>query len=463
MPELQNKPAKLSPGKDHIIDSDGYKVEYNDPRVVHVLTIDFSSYAKRMIKKIYAKYGRKIRITEDTSTELLYLARQLCSGRECIPMASNVGAVVKDIRQFRKKDEVTLYLPGDEPGPCQHGAWPVLWETFAERLNVKNAIFGLWPNPSNGNLGMGGDYLLEIVKGLVLGDLFTEAANTLRCLARDKIAAMEIFDAGFEKCSECIKEDEKTLKQSLAKWAKEMTEIPLTAPVNETPKVLIFGGLNVHFVHYPVTEYFIEQDIIPKIVDMLEGILWFRSQSSMRYGFQKGIINPEKQFSMPRLVLSRIFARREEKTNAVSALMSRIAMFLMEKRIKKYRYIMKKSGLLFDVHIPFTKIAEAGHLYATYNAFTETPVTTGRYLYAVKSGLYDGLVNLASFNCPPAMNSQATIRPFANLDDMPYADIDCEGPWISANQKRLLETVAVQAKRVRENKNKGRRNEVRLT
>ena len=121
-------------------------------------------------------------------------------------------------------------------------------------------------------------------------------------------------------------------------------------------------------------------------------------------------------------------------------------------KIKKHRGIMEESGLMFDVHIPFAKIAEEGHSYATYNAFTETPVTTGRYLHAVKSGLYDGLVNLASFNCPPAMNSQATIRPFANLNDTPYAAIDCEGPWLSANQKRLPETVAVQAKRAREKK-----------
>ncbi len=452
MTELKNKLAKLSPGKDHIIDSNGEKVEYNDPRVVHVLTIDLNPYAKSLIEKIYEKYGRKIRIAEGTSAEILNLARQLCSGRECLPMTSNAGAMLKDIRQNREKDEITLYLPGDEPGPCQHGAWPVIWETFAERLNVENTIFGLWPNPSNKNLGMGSDYLLEITKSLILGDLFSEAANTLRCLARDKNAAMEIFNVGFEKFSKCIKKDEKTLKSALAKWAKDMAEIPLIASVNQTPRILIFGGLNVHFVHHPVTDYFIEQGIIPKVVDMLEGMLWFGSQSIMRYRFQKGIVNPEKQFSLTGLFISRIFAGKEEKTNAIKALMSRIVILLTENKIKKYRGIMEESGLMFDVHIPFAKIAEAGHGYATYNAFTETPVTTGRYLHAAKSGLYDGLVNLASFNCPPAMNSQATIRPFANLNDTPYAAIDCEGPWLSANQKRLLETVAVQAKRVREKK-----------
>lgn len=452
MPELIKNLAKLSPEKDYIINSDGQRVEYRDPRVVHVFTIDFNSYGKRMIKKVYEKQGCKVRIADDTSAEFMNLARQFCSGRECIPTVSIVGATIKDIRQFREKDEVTLYLPGDEPGPCQHGAYPVLWEKFAERLKVKNAVFGLWPNPSNKNLGMNNDYLLGIVKSLILGDLFTEAENTLRCLARDKKAAMEIFKTDFEESSECIKEDEKTLKLALATWTKKMRDIPLKASVKQTPRVLIFGGLNVHFVHYPVTDYLIEQGIIPKIVDMLEGMIWFRSQKVMRHRFQKGIINPEKQFNVLGLLFSRISTSKEEKANAVSAFLSRIAILLMERKMKGYRQIMKKSGLLFDDHVPFIKIAVAGHPCATYNAFTETPVTIGRYLNATKSGIYDGLVNLGSFNCPPAMNSQAIIRPFTNLDDTPYASIDCEGPWISANQKRLLETVAVQAKRVREKK-----------
>ena len=68
------------------------------------------------------------------------------------------------------------------------------------------------------------------------------------------------------------------------------------------------------------------------------------------------------------------------------------------------------------------------------------------------AGFYDGLINLGCFNCQPAMNSQAIIRPLANEGNMPYSAIDCEGPWISANQKELLETVAMQAKRLRKEK-----------
>ena len=114
---------------------------------------------------------------------------------------------------------------------------------------------------------------------------------------------------------------------------------------------------------------------------------------------------------------------------------------------------MEASGLLFDHHISFAEIMEAGHKYVSYNGFTETAVTTGRYVCSENDGLYDGFINLGSFNCQPAMNSQAIIRPLANASDVPYVALDCEGPWISANQRRLLEAVAVQAKRLKERKN----------
>ena len=113
---------------------------------------------------------------------------------------------------------------------------------------------------------------------------------------------------------------------------------------------------------------------------------------------------------------------------------------------------MKESGLLFDVHVSFSTIIEEGHKYVSFNGFCETPVTTGRYLHSIKVGVFDGLINVGSFNCQPAMNSQAILRPLANMSNIPYTAIDCEGPWISANQKRLLEAIAVRAKRLREDK-----------
>lgn len=114
---------------------------------------------------------------------------------------------------------------------------------------------------------------------------------------------------------------------------------------------------------------------------------------------------------------------------------------------------MGRSGLMFDEHIEFPRILDAGHRYVSNNGFSETSVTVGRFVCSASSNDYDGLVNLGCFNCQPAMNSQAIIRPLASQSAMPYIALDCEGPWISANQTRLLEALAIQARRKRLEKN----------
>jgi predicted nucleotide-binding protein (sugar kinase/HSP70/actin superfamily) len=157
-----------------------------------------------------------------------------------------------------------------------------------------------------------------------------------------------------------------------------------------------------------------------------------------------------KQFSLPGLfkgALESIITG--DGKDAFHVLENRITMALVELEIKRYRKIMSKSNLMFDEDIPFIDIIQEGNKHVSYNSFSETPVTIGRYICSLKTGVYDALINLGCFNCQPAMNSNAIIRPLANKNDTPYAALDVEGPWISTNQRRLLETMAVQAKRKR--------------
>lgn len=121
---------------------------------------------------------------------------------------------------------------------------------------------------------------------------------------------------------------------------------------------------------------------------------------------------------------------------------------------KSIRKLTRKTGLLFAPQIDFEELLERGNEYASVNGITETPMIVGRFIVSLESGVYDGLINLSTFNCQPVMNAQPIIRLIANKSNIPYAALDCEGPWISTNQRRLLETIAVQAKRVRREKNK---------
>ena len=448
----RNKQARISDDYKHIIDSDDQKVEFDDPRIVYVNPEPRNPYGRRLVINLFEKYGRKIRICGDTDTSILQYAKKICSGRECLASVAIAGAVLKDISEYRKENEITIYrTPIDNHGPCQNGAWPVLWDTFSKRLNLKNVIFCAFPKFTNGYLGLNRDLLAWENLYFILGQYFIEARNALQCVAENKDTALEKFEQITDEFITNIKEEKKTLNTGLIKWARDISKIPLKATVEETPKVLIFGGLNLMFDHYPVEEFFLEKGIIPKVVDIVETMSLILAESSIRYGFKKGYIKPKEQYN------SKLYTAENlndiDQKEVTRANRNRSALNFLNSQCKTFRKQMTKSGLLFDSYIEFIDLFEKGSQYVSANSLSETPIITGRFLHSIEENVYDGLVNMGTFNCQPAMNSQAIIRPLANKSDISYAAIDCEGPWISTNQQRLLETIAIQAKRIRKKKN----------
>jgi predicted nucleotide-binding protein (sugar kinase/HSP70/actin superfamily) len=432
---------------DCIIDSNGQRVEYDDPRVAHIITVDINPIAKRLIQRVYQSSGRTLRLADETDPEIMQYARRLCSGRECVPMTAMAGATLKDILNYRTDNEISIYFTLNQQGPCQNGAWPLVWETFGKRLNISNIIFGVWSGEANNFLGLSPMHEIAVNGGFLLGDLLEETRNTLECLATDKRSAMEIFEAELSSFIQSFTFDQDELEQALEKMAVRLAEIPLKAALEETPRVLIIGGLNLLFVHDPVTEYFLEQGILAKVVPFSEGLSWLTSEEIVRYGFKHGLIRPKEQFGHS--------PRGADQEDAVKARQSRFRLNLIDMIETRLRSRVEKSGLTFARHVPYVDIIEAGSSHATHIGFTETTGTTGRFLCSVKQDDYDGIVNLGSFNCAPAMNAQAVIRPLANRSNVAYAAIDCESASLSANQRRLLETVAVQAKRIRKARTNG--------
>jgi predicted nucleotide-binding protein (sugar kinase/HSP70/actin superfamily) len=447
------KQARFSDDYKYIIDSEGQNVNLDDPRIVFVDPEPRNSYGRRLVINLFKKYNRNIRISKETDASIIQYSKKICSGRECLASVAIAGAVLKDIHEFRDENEITIYrTPIDQHGPCQNGAWPVLWDTFVKRLNMKNVIFYAFPKYSNNYLGLNRDLIAWENINFIIGQYLIEAKNALQCVAEQKDIALVKFEELTNEFIDNVKEEKKTINTGLIKWAKEVAKIPLRTKVEMSPKVLIFGGLNLMFDHYPIEDFFLERGIIVKVVDIIESMSLILAESTIKFGFKKGIFNPKEQFDESLLDLGEL--DENDHKEALKAKRGRNALKFLNSQCKIFRKIMGKSGLLFDSFIDFIDILDEGNKYISSNSLNETSIITGRFLHSIKEGIYDGLINLGTFNCQPAMNSQAIIRPLANKCDIPYAAIDCEGPWISTNQRRLLETIAVQAKRLRKMKNK---------
>lgn len=446
------KQARFSEDHKFIIDSDGQKIDFKNPRIVYVDPEPRNPYGRRLVINLFKKNNRNIRISKETDNSILQYAKKICSGRECLASVAIAGAVLKDIEEYRKEEEITIYrTPMDNQGPCQNGAWPLLWETFSKRLNIKNAIFSAFPKYTNNYLGLNRDLLAWENINFILGQYLIEARNALQCVAENKVIALERFEDLTSDFIDNVKDGKKTLNIGLIKWAKEVKKIALKVSVEETPKVLIFGGLNLMFDHYPIEDFFLEKGIIVKVVDIVEGMSMILAESTIRFGFEKGLLNPKEQFNEQLLDIPNL--KGDDQKKFQKSKRSKNALNFLNSQCKIFRRIMRKSGMLFDPYVDFIDLFEEGNKHVTSNNISETSIIVGRFMHSINEELYDGLINLGTFNCQPAMNSQAIIRPLANKYEIPYAAIDCEGPWISTNQRRLLEAIAVQAKRVRDKKN----------
>ncbi len=299
---------------------------------------------------------------------------------------------------------------------------------------------------------------------MYLSDLLEEAENSLKCIAKNKTDALKKFETATNKILKAAETGE-PLKPAINQWAKEVAEIPKRISSKEAPKVLIFGGLNVLFTNHPIVEYFEDNGIIAKCVDILEGGLWASSFESVKYGAKTGNENIEKLYTsiscfayhfdfMLKNLTNKIMKTQKPDRDKLKAAGSILNVIYMEVMTKKYRSAMKASGLLYDKYIPYKQLIKKGGKHISSRVFTESNITVGRYLSSIEANVFDGLINIGTFNCQPAMNSIAVLRSVSNEYNIPFISMDCDGGELSSNQLRLFETLSVQAKRFHKTKRK---------
>lgn len=447
MRETDDKAPKFADNFKYIIDSDGKKIHFNDPKLVHIWAFDDVPYFSEMLQNILGKRGWRYRCSERITHKSMQDAKKICSGKECLACLGFARAFYHDLTQKRGKDEFSMYYYFDLAGPCQNAAWPDMWKIFARRLGVKNALFQAFPGVTNNFLGQGNWFGYEISAATILSDLFHEAENTLKCLAKNREEAIATFKTETAKVVASMKYGLLLVEPSLILWAYRVSKIPLRASVAEVPKVLIFGAPEVEMIHYPVTEYFLNQGIIPKAQDLSSFAFRFAGELFFRNAFRRGTILLKNQVKILPFAFSFLNPRIKLKKKIKAATAYGAALSVDYQR-KRYHWITKRSGLLLSDKCPsLINISLKANEVVSANTITETYPAVGEYMLNSDSGVYDGMMHVCTVNCQPALNAQAIIRAMAGEKEIPYAAIDMEGPWISAGQTKILEAMTVQAKR----------------
>lgn len=448
--EKNFKYASFSSDFTHIIDSYGNEIEWDDPRIIHIWP--FTGNAAPIIKEIFEKKGWRIRFCKPVTSEILHQAKKLCSGRECLSFNSLVGLYYDDIIKNHNEEEVAIYWGVEQEGPCQCADWPDILKLFISRLNLKNVIFSVNLTIKNNSLGQGDKFGANVLIATILGDLFDEAEAALRCLAVDYDEALKTFHKENAKVISCVHGGIKSIELALKEWSDSVSKIPLKISIDKAPKVLVFGGAIMGFLSEPLVEYYTQQGIIPKIVDGHEFSLLLVSEFVRRHGFKRGYDTFKEQMNIGKILISYLNLKQDKKEIGL-AFKACLALKSADSAIQRFRKACQTSGIIFDKHVSFESILEEGHKLLNANTFYEADVAVGRYLNSIENEVFDGLVHIAVFNCQPSINAQTLIGGLSHKYDIPYAGLELDGPWLSNIHRRLMENVAVQAKRLRKQKN----------
>jgi predicted nucleotide-binding protein (sugar kinase/HSP70/actin superfamily) len=357
-----------------------------------------------------------------------------------------VGKAVKYL-ETRPPGEVTVFQILDQGGPCQNGAWYDAAPIILERLGEADAVVA-WPTARNNYLGKGDRLGAVKVAAYVLSDLMAEIRSALRCLAEDPSAAMALLGELESSLIEASSSGLLAIERGLREAAQRLADVPLRAPVESSPRVLLFGGVNRIFVDGPVRDFFEDRGIVTKTTEMSEFICFLQAEDIVRLGFSQGYLTPMEQCSLPVLFSELISAG--DRTAARRALHARARIGFVEMLDQRWRRIAAQSGLLFSPYVPFGDIEREGHKRISVNGYTEAPMTIGRYATLLASGAFDGYVNIGAFNCAPSNTASAVIHALSVRTDTPYAVIESDGDCLTTGQQRQLETVAVQCRRRRE-------------
>jgi predicted CoA-substrate-specific enzyme activase len=438
-PLLASSKLEKRNGNMGVVNSAGEFVRLDDERVHHILLADLPEITSRIMASLYGTLGWRTSTTPDMNFETLQKARQVCSGRECLPFLAMMGKVVSHL-ETRPADEFTLFHLLESEGSCQISNWYDAVNVVMRRLGQGNTAT-LWPSMKNNYLGGGDKTALMLVAATLAGDLMEEARSSLRCLAKNPESALRILSESEDALVKAASQGLLAADRELPHIAKRLGQIPLRGKPKDAPRILLFSGINRVFVDNPVREFLESRGILAKTSDVSEFNSFVEFRHIWTSGFEYGSIHPEEH-SPINLLYNRACHFSDIKTGL--ALRAYIHCRVIEWLEKRWWCLMEPSGLLFSDYIPFREIAREGHNKVSWNGYTEAPCTLGRYYASLHKNGYDGYINIGAFNCTPANTATAVINALSRQNNAPYATLEADGTVITPGQLRQLETVAAQ-------------------
>jgi predicted CoA-substrate-specific enzyme activase len=370
--------AIIHEGKPVIATADGRKLPLTDPRVRIVLPA-MGRFAHEALVKTFRKVGINAHGLPPADEEALKIGRGNSTCKECLPLQTTVGSMLKYFWHDRPEGEVTAYFMPGAGGPCRFGQYSVFSRRLIERHRIPDAAV-LTLNASNGYMGLGDRFTLPAWRAIVIGDVMYEIWSTLMAAAQDRESALTIFFEQWDSLVDVIHGKWKQISRRISSVAETLSRIPLKAPYHEIPKISLIGEIYVR--NDPISL----QNLVEKMAD--RGFIVRTSQTSEWIKYVDWLIknNIEGETDIPFWI--RYYVKRYFD--------------------KKIRNLFAPSGLFFHEVLQVDDLIEAGKKFVS-------PMLTGEAILTVGAALHEilhpacGIISIGPFGCMPTRVAESIL------------------------------------------------------
>jgi len=408
----------------------GKRIDIRDPRVHLVWPPmgDLSTEAMNVSSQRQGINSTHLPLPDVYSTQL---ARNVASGKECIPALLVLGSILKYFRDNDPKsgDDIHLVFVPSTLGPCRTGQYWVFFDRLFEEMGWENVVL-LVGGSENSYRELGTTFSQDSWRAIVLGDYFEDARNALRLVARDADAAVELFDELWQDVLSAFRDGPKELELELERVAERLEQVPRKRRLEDLKKVLIVGEIYVRRDNFSVNELseaLIAKGIYPKVTGVTE---WIHYTDFVRKFKMEG--RRKREGWLPTMIDGGL---KDE------------AIYLVEKVWKqvveeKIATALRPTGLIPHVPHNMRKI-----IYGAQDTFihpqlsSEATVSPAVGAAAMTEG-YSGVAIIAPFGCLPGRVIEGVYAPWAKARGYPVLALENDGQPYPPNIVSRMEVFA---------------------
>ncbi len=404
----------------------GEQIDIRDPRIHLVWPSmgDLSTEATTMASRRAGLNATHLPTADVHSTQL---ARDVASGKECIPALLVLGSVLQYFEKNppNREGEVFLVFVPSTLGPCRTGQYHIFYEQVFHDLGWENVVV-LVCGAENSYRELGASMTKEIWRALVAGDYFTDVRAGIRLLAKDVDAGMKVFDRCWQEVLDGFAKSPDAMEAAVKRAGVEFAKIPKRRTLDDIKKVLIVGEIYVRRDDFSVgelSEFLIDKDIFPKVTGITE---WMHYTDYAR----KFIMN-ERRRRDGLLKVIREGGLQEEAWYHIEE-------WWKNNVERKFKDALMGTGFVPEAPDDMeTAIEEGRHIFVEPDLESEATVSPAVGRIAMQDG-YSGVAIIAPFGCLPGRLIEGVYSPWAKARGYPVISLENDGqPYPPAITARM--------------------------